>query len=446
MKPALTRPSATLSPRERAERVRARGDAGFALAAVICILTAAAIVTAMMVPLRVMQSRREIEKELIFRGEEYVRAIQKYQRKYGVYPSTIDDLVSRDGFRFVRQKYKDPITGEDFRVISVNADGSLTGSLTLLSVPVSTQPNAPPGIMPPGASPTGPISNGGNSSGPATTTTSGRAGVSGQTTTPSLGGMTGFGGGMGFGGNSGMGSPTAGGATTGTSRAGVGGGGVGTGAGTGGGVLGGPVTPGTLGGGFGQITNPLGVGGTTQQNATGTGGAGTAALSGGTGGTAPQAGAPSAIPSTGFGTSGAPVSISPGIAGVASESTNTSVMVYNEKEKYNEWEFIAALVQTGPGAPGPNNTGGAGGRGGGRGTGGANTGNTFGEITPIGPGRNPIAPFNSGGGTSPFGGGANRGGAAPFGGGGRGGAGGFGPATTPFGPGGAGPRGAPPRQ
>ena len=441
MKRALTRPSATLSLRER---VRARGDRGFALAAVICILTAAAILTAMMVPLRVMQSRREIEKELIFRGEEYVRAIQKYQRKYGVYPSTIDDLVSRDGLRFVRQKYKDPITGEDFRVISVNADGSLTGSLTLLSVPVSTQPNAAPGVMPPGALPTGPSSGASNPSGAATTTTSGRAGVS-QTTTPSVGGMTGFGGSMGFGGNSGIGSPT-GGANTGANRAGVGGGGVGTGAGTGGSVLGGPVTPGTLSGGFGQITNPVGVSATTQQSATGTGGAGTAALSSGTGGGAPQAGAPSAIPSTGFGTGGTPVSISPGIAGVASESTNTSVMVYNEKDKYNEWEFIAAFVQTGPVAPGPNpGGGGAGGRGGGRGAGGS-TGNTFDQISPIGAGGNPIAPFSNGGGTSPFGGGANRGGAAPFGGGGRGGAGGFGPGTTPFGPGGAGPRGAPPRQ
>jgi hypothetical protein len=445
MKPALTRPSATLSTRERLERVRTRGDQGFALAAVICILTAAAIVTAMMVPLRVMQSRREIEKELIFRGEEYVRAIQKYQRKYGVYPSTIDDLVSRDGLRFVRQKYKDPITGEDFRLISVNADGSLTGSLTLLSVPVSTQPNATPGVMPPGALPTGSSSSAGNPSGAATTTTSGRAGVSGQTTTSSLGGMTGFGGSMGFGGNSGMGSPT-GGANAGANRAGVGGGGVGTGTGTGGSVLGGPVTPGTFsGGGFGQITNPVGVGATTQQSATGTGGAGTAALSGGTAGSAPLAGAPSAIPSTGFGTGGTPVSISPGIAGVASESTNTSVMVYNEKEKYNEWEFIAALVQTGPTAPGLNPGSGGGGRGGGRGAGGANTGNTFDQISPVGAAGNPIAPFNSGGGTSPFGGGANRGGAAPFGGGGRGGAGGFGPGVTPFGPGGAGPRGAPPR-
>lgn len=118
---------------------RARGEAGFALATLICLITAAAVLTAMMVPLHVMQSRRDTEQELIFRGEEYIRAIQKYQRKYGIYPSSIDDLVSRDGLRFIRRQYKDPITGEDFRLINVNADGSLTGSLTLLSIPVSTQ-------------------------------------------------------------------------------------------------------------------------------------------------------------------------------------------------------------------------------------------------------------------------------------------------------------------
>ena len=109
-----------------------RRDEGFALAALICLISAAAVLTAVMVPLRVMQSRRETEQELIFRGQEYIRAIQKYQRKYGVYPSSIDDLVSRDGYRFIRRQYKDPVTGEDFRLINVNADGSLTGSLTLL--------------------------------------------------------------------------------------------------------------------------------------------------------------------------------------------------------------------------------------------------------------------------------------------------------------------------
>ena len=36
-----------------------------------------------------------------------------------------------------------------------------------------------------------------------------------------------------------------------------------------------------------------------------------------------------------------------GIIGVASDSSDSSVMVYNNRQKYNEWEFIAILGQTG---------------------------------------------------------------------------------------------------
>src|SRR2546430_14015391 len=77
-----------------------------------------------------MQAKRALEEELIFRGEEYTRAIQKYQRKFGVYPTSMDQLVETNGLRFVRKKYKDPITDKDFRLILINPDGSLTGSKT----------------------------------------------------------------------------------------------------------------------------------------------------------------------------------------------------------------------------------------------------------------------------------------------------------------------------
>src|SRR6266705_1830369 len=105
-----------------------RQDGGFSLTAVIFFATAASIFIASAVPAYQMQAKREVEAELIFRGEEYTRAIQKYQRKFGVYPSTIDQLVSTNGLRFLRRAYKDPITGKDFRLIRINPDGSLTGS------------------------------------------------------------------------------------------------------------------------------------------------------------------------------------------------------------------------------------------------------------------------------------------------------------------------------
>src|SRR6185295_13132739 len=105
-----------------------RPDAGFSLAALIFFATAASIFIAAAVPAYQMQAKRELEAELIFRGEEYTRAIQKYQRRFGVYPSSVDQLVSTNGLRFVRKQYKDPINGKDFRLILINPDGSLTSS------------------------------------------------------------------------------------------------------------------------------------------------------------------------------------------------------------------------------------------------------------------------------------------------------------------------------
>jgi hypothetical protein len=116
-----------------------RPDAGFSLAAVIFFLTAASIFIAAVVPAYQMQAKREMEEELIFRGEEYTRAIQKYQRRFAVYPSSVDQLVSTNSLRFLRQAYKDPTTGKVFRLITINPDGTLSGSKTFTQNP-NTQP------------------------------------------------------------------------------------------------------------------------------------------------------------------------------------------------------------------------------------------------------------------------------------------------------------------
>ncbi len=123
-----------------------RRDAGFSLAALIFFTTAASIFIAAAVPAYQMQAKREVEEELIFRGEEYVRGIQKYQRRLGIYPTSIDQLVETNGLRFIRRKYKDPVTGKDFRVITVNPDGSVNGSK--LFTPNNSQPLLQDGTIP----------------------------------------------------------------------------------------------------------------------------------------------------------------------------------------------------------------------------------------------------------------------------------------------------------
>ena len=111
------------------------------MAALVIFLTAASILLTISVPSYVMQAKREQEKELVFRGEEYTRAIQKYQRTLNLLPTSVDDLLSSNGTRFLRKAYADPVSGEPWRVIILNSDGTLTGSNiypTMANVPTTT--------------------------------------------------------------------------------------------------------------------------------------------------------------------------------------------------------------------------------------------------------------------------------------------------------------------
>jgi len=63
---------------------------------------------------------RDKEEELLFRGDQYRQAIEQYYLYLGrrQYPPSIDDLLkdsrSAVGKHHLRQKFKDPITGDDF--------------------------------------------------------------------------------------------------------------------------------------------------------------------------------------------------------------------------------------------------------------------------------------------------------------------------------------------
>ena len=69
-------------------------------------------------------SLREKEEELIFRGNQYRLAIERYYLALPAkrqYPSTLEELLKDSrtptGKRHLRQKYLDPITGKDFVLI-----------------------------------------------------------------------------------------------------------------------------------------------------------------------------------------------------------------------------------------------------------------------------------------------------------------------------------------
>jgi type II secretory pathway pseudopilin PulG len=66
---------------------------------------------------------RDKEEELIFRGNQYRRAIERYFFALPgnpQYPQSIDDLLTDNrtavGKHYLRRKYKDPLTGKDFKL------------------------------------------------------------------------------------------------------------------------------------------------------------------------------------------------------------------------------------------------------------------------------------------------------------------------------------------
>jgi type II secretory pathway pseudopilin PulG len=112
---------------------RLRTNSGYAMAALLVGMAVMAVVLSAAMPVWSTQSKRIKEDELIFRGEQYARAIMLYQRKYAnALPPSIDVLVNE---RFLRKKYLDPITGEDFQpltgAVGANApNGGSSGGTT----------------------------------------------------------------------------------------------------------------------------------------------------------------------------------------------------------------------------------------------------------------------------------------------------------------------------
>ena len=88
------------------------GEEGFALLGVVVAIFLVLLVLSVAAPKVAQDLRREREVEAVRRGNQYVRAIQLYYRKFGRYPGSIDQLEKSNTVRFLRQKYVDPMTGK----------------------------------------------------------------------------------------------------------------------------------------------------------------------------------------------------------------------------------------------------------------------------------------------------------------------------------------------
>ena len=95
-------------------------ESGFMLLGLIVVIFIILLSLGVAAPILARSLRRDREVEAVHRGNQYVRAIQMYYKKFGRYPGSLDQLEKSNNIRFLRQRYPDPITGKnDWRIIPV---------------------------------------------------------------------------------------------------------------------------------------------------------------------------------------------------------------------------------------------------------------------------------------------------------------------------------------
>ena len=97
--------------------LRRRSERGYILITIILFVSLIAIAAVIMAPVIAFQVKRDREEELIHRGVQYSRAMKHFVKKFGRYPMGLEELENTNQVRFLRRRYKDPITGKDFKIL-----------------------------------------------------------------------------------------------------------------------------------------------------------------------------------------------------------------------------------------------------------------------------------------------------------------------------------------
>jgi type II secretory pathway pseudopilin PulG len=94
------------------------------------------------------QIKRDRETEMIHRGEQYARAVKRYYRKFGRYPGRIEDLEKTNNIRFLRKRYKDPMTPDGnwrlvrFGEVQLGGAQALAGATPVANMASGAQPGS----------------------------------------------------------------------------------------------------------------------------------------------------------------------------------------------------------------------------------------------------------------------------------------------------------------
>jgi hypothetical protein len=262
-----------VSSRIRRER---NGERGYVMLLLLLMVALMIIGMAIIVPSIAFDIKRDREEEMVHRGVQYSRAIRLYYKKFGRYPAKIEDLENTNQLRFLRKRYKDPITRKDFKLLHY---GEAKMSLNALGGGIA------------GASTLGANGALGNTSSPSTFGSNSNAFGSNSAS----GNNNGFGSNSAFGGNSGFGASS--------------------------------------NSAFGQ--SPQTTSNQTTVGATGTDNSQTGTSDGGSN----QTSAGNTTGNSGDKLSGTTFGGAP-IVGVASLSKDPTIREFDHKKKYNEWQFV----------------------------------------------------------------------------------------------------------
>ncbi|MEO8007876.1 MAG: type II secretion system protein [Betaproteobacteria bacterium] len=117
---------------------RTRVRNGFTYVGVLILIALMGIALAGIGMVWSTQKKRENERELLFRGEQYRRAIgQYYERSPGAkqFPKSIDDLLLDPRYpsvrRYLRRPYADPMTGQAEWGLVTGPEGRVTGVFSM---------------------------------------------------------------------------------------------------------------------------------------------------------------------------------------------------------------------------------------------------------------------------------------------------------------------------
>src|ERR1700738_292490 len=110
----------TFRPHEyRAHPAPPCSERGYILLLLMLFVALLAIAAGALAPSMAFRVRRDREEEMIHRGVQYSRALRRFVKRTGRYPTRLEELENTNNIRFLRRRYKDPITGKDFKLLHV---------------------------------------------------------------------------------------------------------------------------------------------------------------------------------------------------------------------------------------------------------------------------------------------------------------------------------------